>query len=195
MTETLTGFTEQRYHERYDRLVFFILTGEKMRYELSSRQEWQRICERKLRFDPRKDIITTLDLFPLIQGLPHLDIYAVHDIISRSVIGEAYVDVDSYLTRLSSRQLEDEKKSGKYIPDIFVETRETKNLARSFSHPALFFHRTVDSLSRLNISGWNKWLKLVCHPCRSLTSGAMARLKAFLTWVLQALGWLRGLRS
>ena len=158
VTETLTGFIAQGYQRRYDRLVFFILTASGLRYARNVKQKWQTLCEGELDFDPDRDIITTLDLFPLIQGLPNPDVYALHDIISRSVVGETYVDVGAFLTRLSSRQLENEKKSGKYIPDIFVETRETKNLARSFSHPALFFHRTLDSLSRLNISGWNAFL-------------------------------------
>jgi hypothetical protein len=158
VTETLIGFLAQDYQKRYDRLVFFILTADKVSHTTRTRTKWQNTCNGILHFDPGADIITILDLLPLIQGLPHDDIYAINDIIAKSVIGDAHVDVDSYLRRLSFRQLEDEKKSAKYIPDVFVETRDTKNLARSFCHPALFFHRTLDSLNRLDISGSNKIL-------------------------------------
>lgn len=158
VTETLTNFIANGYHKRYDRLIFFILTGNKLQYAAKSKNQWKKLCGRKLRFDPASDVITTLDLFPIIQGLPHAKIYEVHEIISQSVVGEAFVDIESYLARQARRQLDYEKKSGKYIPDIFIETRETKNLARSFAHPVLFFRRTLDSLRRFNIPGGNRFL-------------------------------------
>ena len=66
------------------------------------------------------------------------DNYAPINII-HGVASEEVVDINSLLARKSQRQLEYEKHSGKYIPDIFIETRETKNLARTFAHPTLFF--------------------------------------------------------
>lgn len=158
LTGTLRGFISDGYQKRYDRLVFFILTENKPRYVPKTKRQWKRICGRRLHFDPTSDIVTTLDLVALIQALPHREIFALHDIIAQSVIGEAYVDIESYLTRLSRRQLDYEKNTGRYIPDIFVETYETKNLARSFAHPVLFFRRTLESLGRLSIPYWNDLL-------------------------------------
>jgi hypothetical protein len=43
-------------------------------------------------------------------------------------------------------------------PDIFIDTQQTKNLARTFTHPVLFFHRTLDSLRRSSIPSWNIFL-------------------------------------
>lgn len=85
------------------------------------------------------------------------DNYAPINII-HGVASEALVDIKSLLARQSQRQLDYEKHSGKYIPDIFIETRETKNLARTFAHPVLFFRRTMDSLGRINIPGSNRFL-------------------------------------
>jgi hypothetical protein len=158
VTETLTNFISRNYHKRYKRLVFFILTGNRVSFSAKSKGVWQKICRRKLRFNPATDVITIPQLLPLIGGLAHSKIFAVEGIVARSVIGEAYIDVEGSLARSSLRQLEYEKKSGKYIPDVFVETRETKNLARSFAHPALFFQRTLESLGRLNIQSWNRFL-------------------------------------
>jgi len=158
VTETLTDFVSNGYQKRYRKLIFFVLTGTKLHYAAKSKREWQKICGKKLRFDPTSDIITTLDLFPIIQGLSNADIFEVRDILLQSVFGEEFVDVESYLVRQSRRQLDLEKKSGKYIPEVFVETRETKSLARCFAHPALFFRHTLDSLGRLNIPGWNRRL-------------------------------------
>ena len=155
ITETLAGFIKNGYERRYGRLIFFVLTGEKLRYTESSRANWKKVCGRKLRFNSDADILNTPGLFPLIQGLQAPEIFAVHEILETSVIGGRHVDVEGYLTRLSRRQLDYEKTSGKYIPDIFIETRETKNLARGFVHPVLFFRRTMDSLARLDIKGTN----------------------------------------
>lgn len=158
VTETLTKFIEHNYHKQYDRLIFFILTSNAPRYTAPTKAKWKEISGRKLRFDPARDILTPLDLFKHIQALPQSDIYAVHDFLAQSVIGEAFVDIESHLARQSRRQLDYEKHSGKYIPDIFIETRETKNLVRTFAHPTLFFRRTLDSLGRINIPGSNRFL-------------------------------------
>ncbi|MFL6439835.1 MAG: SMEK domain-containing protein [Terriglobales bacterium] len=158
VTETLKTFTKRRSQHRCRRLIFFILTSHKLNYSTKTKKEWQAICKGKLDFLPNRDVITTLGLFPLIQGLQNGKIYAVYDIIAQSVVGEAYVDVEGSLARLSRRQLESEKASGKYIPDIFIETRDTKNLARSFAHPVLFSRRTVSSFRFLSIPFWNRYL-------------------------------------
>jgi hypothetical protein len=88
-------------------------------------------------------------------------IYQVHNGVRTS---EPPVDIKTYLVRQSQRQLNYEKHSGKYIPDIFIETRETKNLIRTFTHPTLFFRRTLDSLGRANVPGINRFLNKAGLP-------------------------------
>jgi hypothetical protein len=110
VTETLTNFVSNGYQKRYRKLIFFVLTGTKLNYAAISKREWQKICGKKLRFDPTSDIIATLDLFPIIQGLSNAEIFEVRDILSQSVFGEEFVDVESYLVRQSRRQLDLEKR-------------------------------------------------------------------------------------
>jgi hypothetical protein len=175
VTETLAAFIKNGYEKRYSRLIFFVLTGDRLRHTAASKSKWNKLCRRKLRFNPDADILNTPGLFPLIQGLQATEIFAVHQILETSVVGERHVDVEGYLTRLSRRQLDYEKKSGKYIPDIFVETRETKSLARGFAHPMLFFHRTMESLARLSYAGTNALLvKSGLPPLPSLDLRAFA---------------------
>ena len=78
--------------------------------------------------------------------------------ITHGAAPETSIDINSLLAHQSQRQLEYEKHSRKYIPDIFIETRETKNLVRTFAHPTLFFRRTLDSLGRINIPSSNRFL-------------------------------------
>lgn len=158
VTETLQNFVEKKYYNQYNRLVMFVLTDHKLRFAPKTKARWKRVCGSHLTFDPASDIITPLQLLPLIQQLTEIQISQVDELIARSIVGEEYIDVSSILTNLSKDQLNYEKKAGKYIPDIFVETRETKNLARVFSHPVLFLRRTIESIARVPIPAWNRFL-------------------------------------
>jgi hypothetical protein len=160
ITETLKTFFANDLPSRYDRLVIFHLTDRPPRYTVATKAKWRRVRARgrRFRFDPTRDVITTTSLFRTVQGLPHGEIYKLSDVLAQSIIGERFIDVSQHLKTQSRRQLESEKKWGKYIPDIFIETRETKNLARSFLHPTLFVHRTLESLRRINIPGCNRFL-------------------------------------
>ena len=164
ITETVTNFVANGYASRYDRLIFFLLTTDKPRYTAKTKSQWKAIASGKLRFEPASDIIATPQLFKILQSLPQHDIYAIEEIVARSILGESFVDVDHYLAKQSQVQLEYEKKSGKYIPDVFVETRETKNLARTFAHPVLFSRRTLESLERTKICGPHTFLEKAGLP-------------------------------
>jgi hypothetical protein len=76
-------------------------------------------------------------------------------------------DLDGYLARQAARQLESERHSGKYIPDVFVETRTAKNLARTFAHPALFFQRSMEGTHRISIAATNRFLTKAGLPTLS----------------------------
>ncbi len=90
VTETLHQFTSHNYHKRFKRLVFFILTASKPSFSVKSKRKWKKICGRELFFDPQRDIIATEDLFALIAHLTHSKVLSIHDLIAKSVIGEAF---------------------------------------------------------------------------------------------------------
>ena len=78
--------------------------------------------------------------------------------VSQAPTTEFLNDLDGYLARHAQRQLDQEKHSAKYIPDIFVETQVTKNLARTFAHPLLFLPRTLDAARQISIPATNRFL-------------------------------------
>lgn len=80
---------------------------------------------------------------------------------------EVLEDLDGYLTRHAAQQLEHEKHSGKYIPDVFVEIRGAKNLARTFAHPVLFFRRSAEGVQRISIPATNRFLTKAGLPTLS----------------------------
>jgi hypothetical protein len=158
ITETLKGFIDKEYHRKYERLIIFILDKREHKPQNRNKVEWKKICGRKLKFDPSSDIVTVLDLFPLIQGLSEQKVRKIHEVLSRSVFGAKFIDVARCLHGQASGQLNYEKESGKYIPNLFIESLEIKNLARCFAYPSFFVSRTIDSFNRLNIVGTNKYL-------------------------------------
>jgi hypothetical protein len=154
--ETLGKFLEHGYEKKYERLVVFVLANERPKYTGPTKSEWKKTTAGKLDFDPARDVVSTLELYNLIQGLSHSAIFEIERIVARSIVGEEFIDVQDYLKGQAERQLEVEVRSGKYIPDVFVETRSTKDLARNFSHPTLFFKRTLESLGRIDIPHVNR---------------------------------------
>lgn len=68
------------------------------------------------------------------------------------------------LDEFTRAQLNYEINSGKYIPNVFIETHEIKEFARVFAHPILFLQRTFDSLERFDISNCNEYLEKAGMP-------------------------------
>ncbi len=75
--------------------------------------------------------------------------------------GQAIADV--LLHRLENR-LAAEKNSKKYIPDVFVEIGDAKDLARLFCHPTLFLKKLVEDVRRLDVFDLNRHLAMAGLP-------------------------------
>ena len=151
------------YQAQYDRLIFFILTGMRPRYKTATTHEWRQLTRGELRFDSKTDVIVTPELFKLIGALPQAAIFTVEQLLARSVIGESFVDVEGLLVANVIVNL-NTRRNTEDIQDVFVETRGTKNLARTFAHPVLFFRRTIESLGRTKLCGPNDFLRRVGVP-------------------------------
>lgn len=61
-------------------------------------------------------------------------------------------------------QLDREKRSGRYIPDIFVEVSYLKDQVRGFVHPLLFLRKTLDDFRRFDTSRLNQLLSMIGQP-------------------------------
>jgi hypothetical protein len=155
ITKTLTGVVRDGLYNDYHRIVIFVLKARRIRYTEKTKQAWSRICRRKLVFDPQGDIVELSTLLSQIAGLGFNDLLTVRNVIARTVVGEDYVDVLSQVREISTRHLSYEKKTLRYIPGVFIETRETKQLCRSFCYPVLFLQRSIESARRVNLASWN----------------------------------------
>jgi hypothetical protein len=158
ITKTLDGVVAAKLNQQYDRIIVFLLCQSRPQFTAKTKSKWAAICAGRITFLPERDIVALPQLLSLIQSLDYSQIIELRDIISKSVIGEEYVDVLGQVRRVSNAHLEYEKRTGRYIPGVFVETRETKQLARCFCHPVLFFQRSTESTKLLNLLRWNRFL-------------------------------------
>ena len=64
-------------------------------------------------------------------------------------------------------QLDAEKNSKKYIPDVFFEVSELKDMARLFCHPILFLQKILEDARNLDFLYLNKFLSEIQLPLLS----------------------------
>lgn len=161
ISDTLTGFLDDQLDQRYGRLIIVILTMNPPNFQKPTKDTWANQVTGKLDFEPSRDIITPTTLYPLIQALERNHLEIVYTIVVKSVLGKEFIDVDSQLENVSRRALEYEMTTGKYIPDVFMETDRTKQRARTFCHPVLFFERHLEKTPIKGIRSWNEFLQRI----------------------------------
>ena len=159
ITETLNGFLSSPSHHCYKSLKFFIFAAQSVTYRSKTIKEWTRLSSGKLQFVPGRDVVQFDQLFRLISNLDYAEIVRIRDIVARSIVGEEYIDVAAAIAGQAGAQIAEEKRSGKYIPDIFVEGTATKELARLFWHPFLFFERVLEDVDRTQLPRFNQPLE------------------------------------
>ena len=66
-------------------------------------------------------------------------------------------NLDEFLG-ISQQKIEDEKRTKKYIPSVFVETTETKEEMRYFANPMFFYRKIDDDICRIKLNHLNRLL-------------------------------------
>lgn len=158
ITDTLTGFVANNTFQKYKTLRFFIFAPTPVATQKRSHEKWKEICKGKFDFKPADDIVQFADLYRDISNLSWPKVREIRDFLAQSLVGEEWIDIPALLAGQAIAQVNREKETGKYIPDIFVETTSTKALSRVFWHPHLFFGEILDSIARCRIPVWNKIL-------------------------------------
>ncbi len=138
------------------RLVVALIADTKPRYKPKVRATWAGRTEGYLAFTPDADILAISDLLTRIANLPFDDIAAIDVELSLLVRGVAPVQLLPLLRKEVEDQLDEERRIGRYIPNVFVETRDTKYQARCFGHPALFSRRIADWFARQPLADLNR---------------------------------------
>lgn len=64
------------------------------------------------------------------------------------IVGDKYNKISRRIDEFTSQEIEKEKTSRKYIPNIFVETSDIKEKLRYFSEPFRFFSKIIEQTNR-----------------------------------------------
>lgn len=158
ITDTLQGVIDTELYNKYDRVIIFMLRHVRTKFKSTTELKWSTICGTKLTFKRDRDIIALPQLLSLVSARPFPEILKIRDLFARSILGQEFVDVLGATCRITRSHLAYEKRTKRYIPSVFIETRETKQFCRCFCHPVLFFQRTLESGEQLNLRYWNTFL-------------------------------------
>ncbi|MCR9137608.1 MAG: SMEK domain-containing protein [Alphaproteobacteria bacterium] len=162
INETLNKFESHGLVKDFDRLLVYVLAERQRTY--TSKKLETTVAEFPIEFDPLRDILDFQDLAQQLGELSNEKIRTIVDHLeaefSKADANTKFRSELNAFLRVSAQKIEDEKRTKKYIPSVFVETTETKEEMRFFANP-LFFHRKIDDkLRRISLEQLNKQLRM-----------------------------------
>jgi hypothetical protein len=139
------------------RLVVALVVEAQPQYRSQTLTDWRTAAQGHFTFEPDADVLAFDRLLARIQLLPYAEIAAIDADLQALVRGVAAVQLLPHLRQQVKDQLAEEKRIARYIPDVFVETRDTKYQARCFAYPTLFVHRIADWFEREPFADLNRF--------------------------------------
>lgn len=158
-------------------LVIALATGATPNYRPETRDKWRTTAQGHFEFDPDADVFAFDRLLGRIQLLAPSDMRVLSAELQALVQGTHAIHLVPHLRQQVKAQLAEEQRIARYIPDVFVETQNTKYHARCFAHPALFAHRIADWFNRQPFAEMDRLAeKGGVPPVRTPSADALARV-------------------
>ncbi|UXS48282.1 SMEK domain-containing protein [Agrobacterium tumefaciens] len=166
ITKTLTKFREHRLEQYFERVYVLTITEKQTSY--AAKALGAAISALPIKFDPQADILDITDIISRLRGLEtpklgRIETYLASEFTKRDQNQQFRAQLDKFL-EFSQSKIDFEKRSKKYIPNIFIETHKTKDEVRLFSNPLFFYRKLQDKLKDVNYSDLNFLLKLGKEP-------------------------------
>lgn len=162
VNDTLKKFQSHGLNADFDRVLVYVLTERQQSY--NSKALAATVAGLPIEFSTSRDILDFHGLAQLIGELSNEKIQRVCDLLDAEfekadANARFRSELEAFLS-VSGQKIEDEKRTKKYIPSVFVETSGTKEQVRFFAHP-MFFHRKIDDeLRRFSLEQFNELLRL-----------------------------------
>ena len=138
------------------RLVVAFAADSAPNFQDKTRTKWAAKANGHFAFDPRGDVLDFDRLLGRIEMLPGPAVAAIDAELNALIRGAHAIHVMPHLRQQAEAQIAEEQRIARYIPDVFVETQDTKYQARCFTHPALFARRIADWFTRDPLAGLNR---------------------------------------
>ncbi|MBY5651781.1 SMEK domain-containing protein [Rhizobium leguminosarum] len=193
VVKTLTKFQEHGLEQVFERVYVLTITEKQASY--TAKSLGAAISALPIKFDPATDILDINDIVSRLKGLvtprlERIEAYLASEFTRRDQHLQFRAQLDKFL-EFSQSKIDVEKRSKKYIPNIFVETHKIKEEVRLFTHPLFFFRKVQDALKRVRYSDLNFLLTLGKEPEISLeinseaVSAAPATFAELWPWLIE----------
>jgi len=157
------------------RLVIALVADRTPKFAAKTRAKWKAATQGHFGFEPEADVLASDRLLARIALLPLTEIVAVAAELRALVDGTHMIHLLPHLRQQVEAQLAEEQRVPRYIPDVFVETQETKYQARCFAHPALFARRIAGWFDRQPFAALNRLATMSgLPPVTTPSTGALA---------------------
>lgn len=158
--ETLEKFESHNLGGDFDHLYVYVITERQNSY--TSRKLKEAANKLSNKFDMSNSILDFRDLAKKIGELTNERIERINDHLEKEFKqADANLqfrnNLDAFIG-VSQQKIEDEKRTKKYIPSVFVETSETKDEMRYFANPMFFYRKIDDDLRRIDLAYFNELL-------------------------------------
>ena len=160
MRETLDKFESHGLGSDFDSLYVYVITERQKSY--TSQKLTEAAHSLSIEFDPSSDILDFQDLAKMLgeltnEQLEHINGHLEAEFTKTDANLQFRSNLDAFLG-VSQQKIEDEKRTKKYIPSVFVETSETKEEMRYFANPMFFYRKINDDLRRIDLAHFNELL-------------------------------------
>lgn len=160
--DTLRKFESHSLNKNFDSLYVYVITERQKLY--TSKKLIEAVRNLSIDFNPSANILDFKDLAKMFGGLTSEQLESINGHFEAEFTKgdkkfQFRSDLDSFL-RVNQQKIEDEKRTKKYIPSVFVETSETKDEVRYFANPMFFYRKIDDDLQRINLVPFNELLSM-----------------------------------
>ncbi|MBU1054443.1 MAG: SMEK domain-containing protein [Proteobacteria bacterium] len=160
VVETLEKFESHGLGNDFDSLYVYVITERQKSY--TSQKLTEAANSLSIEFDPSSDILDFQDLAKMLGELTNEQLENINghlevEFKKTDATLQFRSNLDAFLA-VSQQKIEDEKRTKKYIPSVFVETSETKEEMRYFANPMFFYRKIDDDLLRIDLSHFNELL-------------------------------------
>ncbi|MCX5814268.1 MAG: SMEK domain-containing protein [Proteobacteria bacterium] len=178
--ETLEKFESHNLGNDFDRLYVYVITERQKSY--TSQKLTEAANSLSIEFDPSIDILDVQDLAKKLNELTNEQLKCINTHLEEEFRQadtslKFRSNLDAFLS-VNQQKIEDEKRTKKYIPSVFVETSETKEEMRYFANPMFFYRKIDDDLRRIDLARFNKLLCMAKIEPVADNLGEIATLKA-----------------
>ncbi|WP_287373987.1 SMEK domain-containing protein [Prosthecochloris sp.] len=158
--ETLEKFESHSLSSDFDSLYVYVITERQSSY--SSQKLTEAVNKLPIKFDASTNILDYRDLAKKLgeltnKQLKHINEHLEEHFRQADANLQFRNNLDEFL-RVSQQKIEDEKRTKKYIPSVFVETSETKEEMRYFANPMFFYRKIDDDLRFIDLNHLNQLL-------------------------------------